>query len=88
MRTIVAAAAIALLAFTTTYAVKEALTEQQIEGVQMAIKAMGCTVEDNNIISRLKVPVTRPTTSSARTTASTTFISTKDFKVTKKVKED
>jgi hypothetical protein len=49
MRTIVAAAAIALLASTTTYAVKEALTEQQIEGVQMAIKAMGCTVEDNNI---------------------------------------
>jgi hypothetical protein len=45
MRTIVAAAAIALLASTTTYAVKEALTEQQIEGVQMAIKAMGCTVE-------------------------------------------
>jgi hypothetical protein len=63
MRTIVAAAAIALLASTTTYAVKKALT---IEGVQMAIKAMGCTVEDNNIEVYLD----------------------KDFKVTKKVKED
>ena len=28
---------------------KEALTEEQIEGVQKAIKAMGCTVEDTEI---------------------------------------
>jgi hypothetical protein len=27
----------------------DALTEEQVEGVQKAIKAMGCTVEDTNI---------------------------------------
>jgi hypothetical protein len=46
---IVVAAAISLLAFTSAYAAKEALTEEQVEGVQKAIKAMGCTVEDTNI---------------------------------------
>lgn len=49
MRIIVAAAALALLASTSAYAAKEALTEEQIEGVQKAIKAMGCTVEDTEI---------------------------------------
>ncbi len=49
MRIIVAAAALALLASTTAYAAKEALTEEQIEGVQKAIKAMDCTVEDDEI---------------------------------------
>ncbi|ODR96549.1 hypothetical protein AUC70_14835 [Methyloceanibacter stevinii] len=34
---------------TTSYAADEALTEEQVEGVEMAIKAMGCTVEDTNI---------------------------------------
>ena len=28
---------------------KSALTEQQIEGVQTAVKALGCTVEDSDI---------------------------------------
>jgi len=49
MRIIVAVAALSLLASTSAYAAKEALTEEQIEGVQTAIKAMGCTVEDTNI---------------------------------------
>jgi hypothetical protein len=49
MRIIVAAAALSLLASTTAYAANEALTEEQVEGVQTAIKAMGCTVEDDNI---------------------------------------
>lgn len=49
MRTIVTAAALSLLASTSVYAAKEALTEQQIESVQTAIKAMECTVEDDNI---------------------------------------
>jgi hypothetical protein len=49
MRTIVVAAALAFLASTSAYAAKEALTEEQIEGVQKAIKAMGCTVEDTAI---------------------------------------
>ena len=49
MRIIVAAAALSLLASTTAYAAMEALTEEQVEGVQKAIKAMGCTVEDTAI---------------------------------------
>ena len=49
MRIIVAAAALALLASTPAYAEDEALTEEQIEGVQKAIKAMGCTVPDDEI---------------------------------------
>jgi hypothetical protein len=49
MRTIVTAVALSLLASTSVYAAKEALTEQQIESVQTAIKAMECTVEDDNI---------------------------------------
>ena len=31
---------------------KSALTEQQIEGVQTAIKALGCTVEDSDITAK------------------------------------
>jgi len=49
MRTIVTAVALSLLVSTSVYAAKEALTEQQIESVQTAIKAMECTVEDDNI---------------------------------------
>jgi hypothetical protein len=49
MRIIVAAAALALLASAPAYAVEEALTEEQVEGVQKAIQAMGCTVEDTAI---------------------------------------
>jgi hypothetical protein len=38
---------LAFAAATSAYA--GALTEQQVEGVQKAIKAMGCTVEDEDI---------------------------------------
>ena len=30
-----------------------ALTEQQVEGVQKAIKAAGCTVEDSDIMAKV-----------------------------------
>lgn len=46
-RIIIAAFAFALVAATSVYAA--ALTEQQVEGVQTAIKAAGCTVEDSDI---------------------------------------
>lgn len=53
MRIIIAAAALALLASTSAhtpaYAADEALTEEQVEGVQKAIRAMGCTVADDEI---------------------------------------
>ncbi len=51
MRIFTAATILMMAAATTAYAASEALTEQQIEGVQNAIRGMaeGCTVEDTNI---------------------------------------
>lgn len=49
-RIIIAASALALVAATSVYAA--ALTEQQVEGVQTAIKAAGCTVEDSDISAK------------------------------------
>ena len=46
-RIFVTAAALALVAANSVYAA--ALTEKQVEGVQMAIKAIECTVEDSDI---------------------------------------
>ena len=46
-RIFVAASALALVAANSVYAA--ALTEKQVEGVQMAIKAIECTVEDSDI---------------------------------------
>ena len=43
--TIDAASAIALVAATSAYAT--ALTEKQVEGVETTIKAIGCAVEEN-----------------------------------------
>jgi hypothetical protein len=51
MRILIAATALVFASATMVYAADEALTEQQVEGVQKAIKAMegGCTVEDTDI---------------------------------------
>lgn len=49
MRILITAFALMFAMATTSYAADEALTEEQVEGVEMAIKAMGCTVEDTNI---------------------------------------
>ena len=49
MRILITAFALMFAMATTAYAADEALTEEQIEGVQKAIKAMGCTVEDDEI---------------------------------------
>lgn len=46
-RILIAASALVLVAATPVFAA--ALTEQQVEGVQTAIKAIGCTVEDDEI---------------------------------------
>lgn len=43
------ATALALTFAMATAAHADALTEQQVEGVQEAIKAMGCTVADSDI---------------------------------------
>jgi hypothetical protein len=51
MRIIAAALALTFMVSASAYADDKALTEQQVEGVEMAIKGMpgGCTVEDTNI---------------------------------------
>jgi hypothetical protein len=51
MRNFIAASAIALVAAGSAYA-KSALTEKQVEGVETAIKAIGCTVEENDIAAK------------------------------------
>lgn len=50
MRIFAAALALAFVTATSAFAM-DALTEEQVEGVQQAIKSMpgGCTVEDTNI---------------------------------------
>jgi len=51
MRIFAVALALTFATLASAYAMEEALTEQQIEGVQQAIRGMpgGCTVEDTNI---------------------------------------
>jgi hypothetical protein len=46
-RILLAASVLTIVAGTSVYAA--ALTEQQVEGVQTAIKAAGCTVDDSDI---------------------------------------
>jgi hypothetical protein len=50
MRTFVATFLLVSAAATAVYAA--ALTEEQVEGVQKAIQAIGCTVEDTDIIAK------------------------------------
>jgi hypothetical protein len=49
-RIVIAASVLAMVAGTSVYAA--ALTEQQVEGVQTAIKAAGCTVDDSDIMAK------------------------------------
>ena len=49
-RLVIAASVLAMVAGTSVYAA--ALTEQQVEGMQTAIKAAGCTVDDSDIMAK------------------------------------
>jgi hypothetical protein len=49
-RIVIAASVLAMVAAGSVYAA--ALTEQQVEGVQTAIKAAGCTVDDSDIMAK------------------------------------
>jgi hypothetical protein len=49
-RIVIAASVLAMVAAGSAYAA--ALTEQQVEGVQTAIKAAGCTVDDRDITAK------------------------------------
>ena len=73
------------LASTSVYAAKEALTEEQIEGVQMTIRGMKCTVEDTNIEAEGSGYEADDVICDD---GQYDVYLDKDFKVTKKVKED
>jgi hypothetical protein len=49
-RILIAASLLTMVAGTSVYAA--ALTEEQVEGVQKAIKAAGCTVDDSDITAK------------------------------------
>ncbi len=49
MRILAAALALTFVTGASAYAMEEALTEEQMEGVQTTIRGMDCTVEDTNI---------------------------------------
>jgi hypothetical protein len=49
MRVLATALALTFVTGASAYAMDEALTEQQVECVQKAIKGIGCTVEDTGI---------------------------------------
>ena len=82
-RLLIAASAIALVAATSAYAA--ALTEKQVEGVETAIKAIGCTVEETDITAKgdgYKADDVECKDGQFD------MLLDKDFKITKKDKED
>lgn len=85
MRILIAAFALMFAMATTAYAEEEALTEEQVEGVQMAIKAMGCTVEDTDI--EIENGGYEADDVVCKDDKKFDVYLDKDFKVTKKVKE-
>jgi hypothetical protein len=85
MQTLVTAIALTFALATVAYADDDDLTEQQVEGVQNAIKAMGCTVEDDEI--ELENGGYEADDVKCDDGEYDVYLD-KDFKVTKKVKED
>ncbi len=86
MRIFALALALTFVAGASAYAMDEALTEAQVEGVQGAIKAMGCTVEDNEI--DMENGGYEADDVVCKDDGKYDVYLDKDFKVTKKVKED
>jgi hypothetical protein len=83
-RRFIAASVIVLVAAGSAYA-KSALTEKQIEGVETAIKAIGCTVEETDITAKgdgYKADDVECKDGQYD------MLLDKDFKITKKDKED
>jgi hypothetical protein len=82
-RVLIAVSMIALAAATSAYAA--ALTEKQVEGVETAIKAIGCTVEESDITAKgdgYKADDVECKDGQYD------MLLDKDFKITKKDKED
>jgi ABC-type proline/glycine betaine transport system substrate-binding protein len=85
MRILITAFALMFAMSTAAFAEDEALTEEQVEGVQMAIKAMGCTVEDTDI--EMEKGGYEAEDVVCKDDKQFDVYLDKDFKVTKKVKE-
>jgi len=86
MRIFAAAFALTFVMSASAYAADEALTEQQVEGVQQAIKAMDCTVEDTDI--EMENGGYEADDVICKDDKRFDVYLDKDFKVTKKVAED
>ena len=85
MRIFVAALALTFVTATSAFAVEQALTEQQVEGVQKTIRAMGCTVEDTDI--EIEGDGYEADDVICKNDRRFDVYLDKDFKVTKKVRE-
>jgi hypothetical protein len=83
MRILIAASALVFAVTTTVYA--GAVTEEQVMGVQKAIKAMECTVEDTGI--EVEGAGYEADDVQCKDGQYDVYLD-KDFNVTKKVKED
>jgi hypothetical protein len=83
MRKLIAAFAFASIA--TSVCAMEGITEEQVEGVQKAIKAMDCTVEDTAI--EIEKSGYEADDVICKDGQYDVYLD-KDFKVTNKVKED
>jgi len=84
MRSLIAASAVVIVVAGSAYA-KSALTEKEVEGVETAIKAIGCTVEENDITAKgdgYKADDVECKDGQYD------MLLDKDFKITKKTKED
>jgi hypothetical protein len=86
MRILAVALALTFVTASSAYAVDEALTEQQVEGVQTTIKGMGCTVEDTAI--EIENGGYEADDVICEDDSRYDVYLDKDFKVTKKVKEN
>jgi hypothetical protein len=86
MRIMATAFALTLAAAVPAYAMDEALTEEQIEGVQTTIRGMDCTVEDTDI--EMENGGYEADDVICKNDKKFDVYLDKDFKVIKKVKED
>jgi hypothetical protein len=86
MKILAAAFALTFAMATSAFADDRALTEQEIEGVQKAIQAMGCTVADSEIEAEKSGYEAEDVICEDRKQYE--IYLDKDFKVIKKVEED
>ncbi len=85
MRILAIALALTFVTGASAYAMDDAVTEQEVEGVQKTIKGMGCTVEDDEIEAEKSGYEAEDVMCDD---GQYDVYLDKDFTVTKKVKED